>query len=240
MDNGDITRVHLLAEIEDLLRTMPPRETIRHETSENLSWLGRIAAAIELWNPIKNIQFRGALRKFHHLMAREAGEGFREIIILLNQARSDLRLRTLGPSNVAIAQGSVFDYFDELRKIVELAIQDVFFVDPYLDAEFIARYLPNVRSGVPARLLTSDKKLNTLLPSVDLFMQQSHNPIHVRSANGLHDRYVFIDKESCYQSGAYFKDGAKQAPTTLTQITDVCDAVLDIYEQLWSSAKVER
>jgi hypothetical protein len=64
--------------------------------------------------------------------------------------------------------------------------------------------------------------------------------VTVRSTSGLHDRYMFIDKSSCYQSGASFKDGAKYAPTSLTQITDAFDAVWQTYNKLWDTAKVER
>ena len=35
-------------------------------------------------------------------------------------------------------QGAVFDYFDGIRKIIEIAKQDIFFIDQYLDAEFVA------------------------------------------------------------------------------------------------------
>jgi hypothetical protein len=64
--------------------------------------------------------------------------------------------------------------------------------------------------------------------------------VSIRSATGLHDRYVFIGKASCFQSGASFKDGAKQAPTTLTQITDAFNAIWETYEEVWKAAKVER
>ena len=36
----------LLAELEDLLRTMPPKVTLGNDTEENLSWLGLAAAVI--------------------------------------------------------------------------------------------------------------------------------------------------------------------------------------------------
>jgi hypothetical protein len=55
----------------------------------------------------------------------------------------------------------------------------------------------------------------------------------------LHDRYVIIDGKNCYQSGASFKDGAKAAPTTLTQISDAFLAVSGTYENLWNNAKAE-
>jgi hypothetical protein len=220
---------------------MPTRGTIRHETEENLAWLGRVSALIEHWDPPKSILLRGYLDQLHGglLVAREAGEGVRKVVTLLHQARHDLRMKTLGPMNVAVGHGMVFDYFDEVRKIVEAAKQDVFFVDPYLDAEFVSRYLAHVAERVTMRLLTRER-LVTLLPAVDAFVQQSKAQVRVRSAPNFHDRYIFVDKAACYQSGASFKDGAKTAPTTLTQISDAFGPVLQTYETLWTSAKIER
>jgi hypothetical protein len=188
----------------------------------------------------KVVLFNMATTRLSSIFASDFNIGVREMMVLLHQARNDLRMRTLGPTNLALPRGGVFDYFDEVRKTIELANQEVLFVDPYLDAEFVSRYLPHVRTGVAIRLLTSDKKLGLLLPAVDLFIKQNSRAVSVRSTNGLHDRYVFIDKGSCYQSGASFKDGAKQAPTTLTQITDAFGPVWETYEKLWAVARVER
>ena len=73
-----------------------------------------------------------------------------------------------------------------------------------------------------------------------MFVKQSGATVLVRTAPGFHDRYVIVDCGACYQSGASFKDGAKAAPTTLTQITDAFAAVQKTYEDLWRTGKVER
>lgn len=171
--------------------------------------------------------------------ARETAHGFTKLLTLLHQAQNDLRLETLGPVNIAVPRKMVFEYFDEIRKIIELARQDLLFVDPYLDAEFVSRYLPNVAASVTTRLLAREK-LGTLLPAVDVFARQTGATVEIRSAPNFHDRYVFVDRVSCYQSGSSFKDGAKSAPTTLTQITDAFAALLKTYEDIWNQAKVER
>jgi hypothetical protein len=229
----------LLGEVEDILRTMPPPETLSHPTNDNFAWLGRVSAFIEAWDSRKCIPLGVAMDQFHGVMARNVEEGFRKILTLLHQARHDLRMKTIGPVNAAVGHGRVFDYFDEVRKIIEPAKQDLLFVDPYLDAEFVSCYLPHVSVGVLIRLLAR-KRVSTLLPAVDLYTRQSSAVINVRSAPGFHDRYVFVDRVACYQSGASFKDGAKAAPTTLTQITDAFQVVLQTYEDLWNQAKVER
>jgi len=234
------SKEHLLAEIEDVLMTMPPRATIRQASDENLSWLGRAAAAVESWNFAKGIVFNTALAKFNTPIAGMADVGYREMKIVLHQARHSLRMETVGPANIALPTGAVFDYFDEVRKVVALADVDAFFVDPYLDAEFVSRYLPFVRPTTQVRLMTTEKKIDSLIPAVELFSTQNGLAVSVRTTMEMHDRYVFVDKRSCFQSGASFKDGAKKAPTTLTEITDAFKAVLETYEKLWASAHIRR
>ena len=48
------------------------------------------------------------------------------ILTSLHQARHILRMQTGGPINVVVDQGAVFDYFDGIRKIIEIAKQDFF------------------------------------------------------------------------------------------------------------------
>ena len=230
----------LLVEIDGLLRIRPDWGRIHDATGENLDWIGRAAAIIERWDSGKIPQFELATRKIDDQTIVSVDLGYRELLKLLYQAREDLRLRTVGPLNMAVDQGAVFDYFDEIRKSLELASEDILFVDPYLDADFVPRYLPYIHSGVTIRLLTTKQKLKTLLPAVDMFSQQHGSIILVRSTKGLHDRYLFLDKRKCCQSGASFKDGATQAPTTLTEITDAFTAIWQTYERFWDEARIER
>ena len=227
----------LLSEIEDLLRTMPDRATIRHDDPVNFAWFGRALAIVSDWDQSKGVTFRGYIQTIHAPRAVDAGSAVSGLTTMLHQARHELRLKTVGPLSVVADQGFVFDYFDELRKAIEVATSDILFVDPYIDAEFASRYLPHIAAGVSIRLLGKER-LSTLLPSVSLFRQQSGQVIEVRSSLALHDRFVFIDKNFCYQSGASFKDGAKKSPTTLTQITDAFPAIQSTYESLWSAATV--
>lgn len=165
-------------------------------------------------------------------------EALVNIRVKLQQAVHSLRLQTAGPQSQAVDAGAVFHYFDEVRKIIESANADLLFVDPYLDAEFVSKYLGQVKKGVPVRLLTQHC-IPSLVPAAAAFTTQQGLKVAVRSIAGMHDRYVLVDGVACYQSGASFKDGAKKAPTTLTQITDAFDAVRATYEQKWATAKVE-
>jgi hypothetical protein len=234
-----LTKEQLLGEAEDLLRTAPPMAEIIQNDENGVAWFGRFSAVIRAWNMARSAEVLLAQMQLESMAPEQNQNGYRRILALLNEARHALRMETVGPLSVPVAHGQVFDYFDEVRKIIELARQDLLFIDPYLDAEFVSRYLSHVSKGVTIRLLARER-LTTLLPAVDLFAKQSGHTIEVRSAPHFHDRYVFVDRNACYQSGASFKDGAKSAPTTITQITDASIAMSQTYEDLWNTAKVER
>lgn len=218
---------------------MPNTSTIRQPTLENLSWLGRARGVLKSWDFTMGPEIYIIFDKLQSASGHIDGTvATNKLISFLHMARQDLLMKTSRPTAIAVDQGMTFKYFDEIRKAIELAKQDLFFVDPYLDQEFVSRYLPFVAPGASIRLLAREK-LQTLLPAVQAFIQQSKAKVEVRSAPQFHDRYVFVDRNSCFQSGASFKDGAKTSPTTLTQIIDAFDAVFATYENKWRAGKVE-
>ena len=104
----------LLAEVEDILRVAPTIEEFASdsESDEHLAWLGRAAAAIKRWDiaytprvsaALANIPFDG------YIFCRET---LATLKLLLQQAKSDLRV-DLGRGSVVVAEGHVFEYFDE-------------------------------------------------------------------------------------------------------------------------------
>lgn len=228
----------LIAELDDILASRPTQVEVGNNDEHVMAWMGRVKAALIAWDAGQSAMLPFIESRLYALASQEVERGYRELLALIHQARASLRLR-ITPTSVVAGKGMVFEYFDGVRKIVESATSDTLFVDPYLDADFVARYLAYVPAGVPIRLLTREK-LATLLPAVDTFAAQHQEKVQVRSTDKIHDRYVFVDGKECFQSGASFKDGARNAPTTLTQITDAFAAVQQTYENIWAAAKVER
>ena len=109
----------LLAELEDILRNTPPRQTISHETDENYSWFGRVAAALEAWDMVKGTMARIQIDNIQNPMSRISEDGLRKTLTTLHQARHQLRMKTTGPLSVSVSTGKKFDYFAEIRKILE-------------------------------------------------------------------------------------------------------------------------
>jgi hypothetical protein len=229
-----MTKEELLAEIEDVLRSMPPRTTLRHPEPENFEWLGRVSAVIESWNRLKTPELSLAMDQFHNPMAQPAQEGYRKIMTLLHQARSDLRMQTVGPVNSVIGQGKVFEYFDLVRRVIETGSRDLLFIDNYLDADFIATYLPHVRAGVTVRLLGSHK-ISALRSAATLFASEHGLAIEARSTRDAHGRFLLVDDRTAYASGASFKDGPRKALATFTEIEGSLFAELQQKcEALWA------
>ena len=231
----------LLSELDDLLRNRPTAAAIVDGENDALDWVGRAVSAVthaEL-NYAMLAQARMQLLS-GNLNGFEAGH--RSLLALLSEARHSIRLKLAKPSSIAIEKGSVFDYFDGIRKIIGAATTELLVVDPYLDAEFVSAYLPQVPAGVAVRLLAgmSEKRLSALVPTVEAWATQNAAKVHLRVVSSMHDRYIFVDRKDCYQSGASFNAGAKHAPTTLTQIVDAFAAMLETYEKMWTGAKVVR
>lgn len=230
----------LLLEIEEIIRSMPSQRDLSANVQKCLPWLGRASAAMNAWDSIRSIaHFEPLVQHYSHVSAQSLNVSFgpthQSMLVLLHQAQNDLRLKTIGPLSVGIPSGRVFEYYDEVRKLIEFAKSDLLFVDPYIDADFVSKYLPHVSNGTKVRLLTG-VRIQTLKPSVSVFVAQTGHSIEIRTSTSFHDRYLFVDKQACYQSGASFKDGARKAPTILTQITDAFSEVLATYEQLWNQA----
>jgi hypothetical protein len=237
---AQISPEHLLAEIEELLRIAPSPMELLIPSPDNFAWQGRASAAVRRWDGSEGVMFDSHARAFGSGEPVLSEPGYIGMLVVLNKARADIRMTTVGPVAIAVAKGQVFDYFDELRKAIEPARKEVFFIDRWLDAEFASRYMPHVNTSASARLLTTAKASQTLLPAIESFCTQNGLTVAVRTSNEMHDRYLFVDRAQGYHSGASFKDGGRLSPTTLTQITDAFAPVLATYETMWNAGTVVR
>jgi hypothetical protein len=238
---SSISQNVLLTELHDILKSMPTSSEFFSNPEMCIAWLGRASAAMANWDFSRSIpHFEPLVRQYSSLFANRSTVNFEpfrhSLLVALHQAENDLRLKTVGPVSVGLSTGRVYEYFEELRRLIETAKMDLFFVDPYIDADFVSRYMPHVPNGTHVRILGRER-LSALKSAVTAFANQSGLSVEVRTASGFHDRYLFIDDQACYQSGASFKDGAKKAPTVISQVTDAFMAVHSTYTELWRSAR---
>jgi hypothetical protein len=233
-----VTNEQLLAVVDDLLRTAPASVSAEWLKTDGPAWFGRAAATITRWDSARRFEVDEATNDTRNQFdPYGVGKGLGKLVGLLHQARFDLQM-DVGSLGVVVPQGGVFDYFDHVRKIIEGAQGEVFFVDPYLNAEFVSRFMPHIKPAVKVRLL-GGAKTASLLAAVATYARQTPLTISVRSSDAIHDRLVFVDRLACYVSGASFKDGAKNAPVVVMQIADAFSSIWATYAALWDTSHVE-
>lgn len=225
MDPKDI-----VAEIEDVIRTAPDLY-VSWGAPEHLEWIGRAKAILSRQEV--GMKMEAGVHASMCMDNSVTNRAREKMFILLQSAKHSLRLELVGPMSLAVNKGMVFDYFDRLRQIIEEAERDLLFVDPYLDADFVSRYLGFVRPGVQVRLLAREK-LRTLVPAATAMAKQHNMSIEVREGSGFHDRFVFLDGVRGVQSGASFKDGGAKTPTVLLELSDALPSIRKIYDDLWA------
>jgi hypothetical protein len=226
----------LFYEINEIIRNVPSYDELSEGIGHSPMWLGRIQNALYNWNYVVTVS---AIQEVNHITNQNVARGrqaYSEVMTALHRAHNDLRLKSTRPKSIAIGQGAFFDYYDEVRRIIETASTDIYFIDPYMYSDFVSKYLIHVKNTVSIRLL-SNEKLGLLTTSANELSRQHNLPIEIKKADDIHDRLVFIDNNACFQSGASFKDGALNASTTLTQITDAFEAVHATYKALWDTSE---
>ena len=162
-----------------------------------------------------------------------------EFVTRARSVLTQLQLITNTFTTRQLGAGAVHDYFEEIRQLAAGATSDVLFIDPYIDATFVTRYLPQIPQGVSVRLLTAERQAAALRQSLDLYQQQhgAGAELRVLPNRSMHDRYLVIDARDVYQSGASFKDGARNAPTTINQIVDAAAELVRAHEANWAGAR---
>jgi hypothetical protein len=235
----------LLAALDELVRAMPTDEPPWPPKPETHAWVGDARALIGNWDSLQDVGFGALCDRLFERTRDAAGSRFEglnaraKIMNLIQTARSELRFITGGRVSAAFDAGQQFDFYDELRKVIETAQSDVFFVDRWMGADFVTQYLPHVRANVVARLLTREK-LAPLLASANVYSTQYGTKVEVRSSQGFHGRFMCIDRSRCFIVDASFKDAAHKAPAALIELTDIASAAMAQYETLWQSGNVER
>lgn len=239
-----ITAERCVALLQDEL-SHRPADTYSEEA---LDWFARVAGIVSAYNGTSAVRLNSLLPRISGTTAGIQGPVFANARAdactqFFTEARTlhtQLQLETNSFMTRHVGQGEVHDYFEEIRGIVARATQDILFIDPYIDAEFVTRYMPQVPQGVNVRLLTAERQTAGIGPSLALYRQQHAVQVELRVLpnRSLHDRHLIIDGRDVYQSGASFKDGARNAPTSINQIVDVAVQMIREHEARWAEAQV--
>lgn len=131
--------------------------------------------------------------------------------------------------------GSVYQYYADLRTILDAAKTERFIVDPYLNGEAFDKYFGASANTTCIRILCERYKAD-----VSAYAAQHAagfgTTIEVRRSKDIHDRVIVIDRAECFVLGGSIKDGGKKPTYVLPLQPELSAKKIAIYEAMWHAA----
>ena len=126
-----------------------------------------------------------------------------------NQVRNEERFKLIldamqdkrFPPQKVFYDGQIYDAFEQMKKFVRMAHQELIVIDPYF-ADSVLPLVAQKRPGVPVLVVKNSR--NKLLHAVDVaqFNAQYANSLTVKVSDKFHDRFLVIDKMVLIHVGA--------------------------------------
>jgi hypothetical protein len=132
----------------------------------------------------------------------------------------------------AYAAGEEYEFYKDVKHILQLAQNGVLIIDPYIDSDMFEVY-----AGALSRK-TSFRLLSTNVPGPMLALAKKYaagGNFQLRYSTVIHDRVIFADSR-VWVIGQSLKDAAKKKPTYVVEADE--PVMRTIYEDLWSKATV--
>ncbi len=126
-----------------------------------------------------------------------------------NQVRNEERFKLIldamqdkkFPPQKVFYDGQIYDAFEQMKKFVRMARQELIVIDPYF-ADSVLPLMAQKRQGVQVLVVKNSR--NKLLHAVDVaqFNAQYANSLTVKVSDKFHDRFLVIDKTVLIHVGA--------------------------------------
>jgi hypothetical protein len=128
--------------------------------------------------------------------------------------------------------GQSYDFYKDIRSIIQNAKTGVFLIDAYVNEEALNLYLESMPNSVKIRILTK-KPQGNFLTVAKKFKAKPAIAFEVKQSNDIHDRVLFVD-DLCFVMGQSLLDAAAKKPTYLIRIENI--QLRELHERLWASA----
>ena len=105
------------------------------------------------------------------------------------------------PPQKVFYDGQIYDAFEQMKKFVLMAKQELIVIDPYFD-DSVLPLIAQKRQGVAVLVVKNRRK--DLLHAVDVarFNAQYGNSLTVKESTRFHDRFLIIDRSTLIHVGA--------------------------------------
>lgn len=117
------------------------------------------------------------------------------------------------------SQGSTHDAYVAVRDILRHASAVLTIVDPYLDETIFPLLASIGNTTLSVQLLTSKLPPDFALEARKFVAQHPGILIEVKTTKAFHDRFIILDRSSCYHVGASIKDAGRKV-FMISQVLD--------------------
>ncbi len=157
----------------------------------------------------------------------------REHGALLRSLLAELELELPQEEVVGVyAPGEEYEFYRDLKAILQLGVKDIFIIDPYANVEIFDVYAGGISRQAQFRLLTA-KVADELLAVAGKYAGGGN--FSLRTSDKIHDRVVFVDHR-VWLAGQSLKDAAKKKPTYIVEHD--AERMREVYESMWANATV--
>ena len=123
-------------------------------------------------------------------------------------------------NNHIFFEGQIYDAYSLMIKIFDKALSSIIIIDNYIDKNIL-----DILSKTNRKVTLITNKYNNV--DYEKYKEQYNNVTLVVN-NSFHDRFIILDKEVLYHSGASFKDlGKKCFAITKIKSKEILDSLLD-------------
>jgi|GEM_PF-6876836 len=136
-------------------------------------------------------------------------------------------------------ENSPFDFHNDIRDIINLAENEVFIVEPYIDEDLLEITLRGIKNSINIRILSNlHNPKGKFVKISNKFISQHKGSFDVRETDRVHDRGIFIDKAMGWVIGQSLKQGGKK-PTYIVKLRD-SKKLESVYDKIFfNSTKVK-
>jgi len=152
---------------------------------------------------------------------------------VLNSCLAELMLDLPEPEIQSVFEpGQEYELYRTVKTILGFATNEIFIVDPYINAEMFEVYADSIPRTVLFRLLSNSANV----PPAALSLAQKYaagRNLQFRGSSSIHDRVLFADNR-VWVCGQSLKDAAKKKPTYIVELDE--PTMRRIYEDVWGTA----
>ena len=197
------------------------------------NWVSVTGALLSRISIEKKIDFKTAKMTLASYPLPTIKQIIGQVADAIEDIKLELELEGRADIGNAYPSGDVYNFFSDLKEIINSAEKQILVIDPYFDGKSFDAYLSSVARKVEVKILAS-RYTDDIKTYVDKYIAQYGGTVELRHSLELHDRIVFIDRSQAWIMGGSIKDAANKKPTYLIPLaSQIMGAKYNIYSQIW-------